>query len=93
MSSQSMFKKLIKPKPQPKIEPRARQAINEEYTSIAQQLGAKTIEAESVKRQIQQLVNKVDQLGAEMSERVKLDENKPKDTNESAQTNNDQKVG
>ncbi len=76
MSNKSLFKKFVKGSPPkaPTVEPRSKQVINEEYTAIAQQLGAKTVEAESIKRQIQQLINKVDQLGAEMSERTKLDE-------------------
>ncbi len=93
MSNKSLFKKFVKGSPakSPKVEPRAKQEINEEYTAVAQQLGAKTVEAESIKRQIQQLINKVDQLGQEMTERTKLDEQEKK--NEPAQTQPNEEVG
>ncbi len=93
MSQKSLFKKFVKGSPAkpPKVEPRAKQAINEEYTAVAQQLGAKTVEAESIKRQIQQLINKVDQLGQEMTERTKLDEQEKKD--EPTQTIDNKEVG
>lgn len=75
MSNKSLFKKFVKgnlPK-QPKVEPRSAQEINTEYTAVAQQLGAKTVEQESIKRQIQQYINKVDELGREMTARTELD--------------------
>jgi len=75
MSNRSMFKKFVKGSP-PKAEkviPREALEINKEYTALAQQLGAKEVEAESIKRQKQQLINRIDQLGAEMTERNKLD--------------------
>lgn len=74
MSGRSMFKKMLpKPKAEAPKEPRSKQTINEEYTAIAQQLGAKTVEQESIKRQIAQLISKVDQLGQEMTARTTLD--------------------
>jgi alcohol dehydrogenase class IV len=92
VSARSMFKRKITAPP--KVDPRAVQAINEEYTSIAQQLGANLVQQESLKRQAQQLLNKVDELGAELKARTALDEAKEKETpSEPTQTNNDQKVG
>lgn len=77
-------------------EPRAKEEINKEYTELATQLGAKTVEQESVKRQISYLIQKIDTLGAEMNERVKLDTEAAKakneevrKENESTQTNKD----
>jgi hypothetical protein len=88
MSNKSLFKKFVKgspPKAEPKP-PREAKDINLEYTSLAQQLGAKAVEAESVKRQQQYLINKIDELGAEMAERNKLDaETKPKEQSANAE--------
>lgn len=76
MSNKSMFKKFLPgaPKKQAPKDPRTKEAINQEYTAIAQQLGAKTVEAESIKRQIANLIQQVDQLGAEMKARTSLDD-------------------
>jgi hypothetical protein len=85
MSNKSLFRKFVKGSPQKpeKVEPRLAKAINEEYTRVAQELGAATVQAESCKRQIAFLINKVDQLGAEMKEREAIEKTKseqPKET-------------
>lgn len=63
------------PKTPEKKDPRSKEAINAEYTQLATQLGAKTVEAESVKRQTAYLIQKIDELGAEMNARVIIDTN------------------
>lgn len=75
MSNKSAFKQFFKGKEPSKKQqpPREELEINKEYTALAQQLGAETVQAENLKRKIQYIIGKIDELGAEMNERIKLD--------------------
>ena len=68
MSARSMFK--AKPV---KKDPRSIEDINKEYTAYAQLLGDKYVKIEGLKRDVEQVMVRINQLGAELTERQKLD--------------------
>jgi hypothetical protein len=75
MSNKSVFKKFLKgtPAKQKPAVPRSKQEINQQYTQFAQLLGDKYVKQEGLKKEIEQIMQAIDNLGAELNERNRLD--------------------
>jgi len=76
VSNKSVFRKFLKgtpakTKPQP---PRSTQEINAQYTELAKILGDKVVKIEGLEREKQEILKAIDNLGAELNERNKLDQ-------------------
>lgn len=76
MSNKSMLRKFLKgapAKPTPKV-PRNKEEINRAYTQLAQTLGDLEVKIEGYKKHREEVFRAIDNLGAEMNERTKIDE-------------------
>src|ERR1700761_6684759 len=73
MSNKSMFKRFAKPKAPEVKPPRTIEEINREYTELAKLLGDRTVKAEGLKKEINDILNKIDSLGSELNARLKID--------------------
>lgn len=76
MSSKSKFKKVAKPKSLATKEPRTVNEINQEYSQLASQIGAATVQIRGIQFGIDQMLDQVSALGAEMNAREQLDKAK-----------------
>jgi hypothetical protein len=75
MSNKSMLRKFLPetPKKETPKEPRTRQEINNQYTQLAQLLGDKYVKSEGLKREIEQVLRAIDELGAELNARAEIE--------------------
>lgn len=83
MSNKSMFRKFMpgNEKKEKPATPRTKELINQEYTQLAQSLGDLFVKQESIKRQLDNTLRRVDQLGFELNERSKLDDEEAEKNN------------
>ena len=58
---------------QSRPDPRAKDDIQREYQNLCTALGDKTVKSEGIKQEIEGMLRRVSQLGAELAERERLD--------------------